>query len=94
MPLPLVPTRRDTVMIGDEKVEVRGLTRAESYEVQRLTKTDVGKAEAVMIAHGTDTPLAEVQDWLRDVPSEAAGLLADAIVELSGLGEQGARKSS
>lgn len=93
MTLPALPTRSEVVEVDGQDVKVRGLTRHEAFLVQRITADgDIEGAEVQILAAGTDTPPEEVRAWYQGASNEQVGVLVDAVVRLSGLGEA-ARKS-
>lgn len=92
--LPKVSERRSSVEIAGETVSCRSLTRAEVAEVHKAYESGSQlEAEALLVAYGTDTDLAETQEWLGTVPFDVVAPLVAHITELSGLTE-GAQKSS
>lgn len=91
MALPLVALPTDIVVVADEKVEVRGLSRAEALKLQTFDG-DLDAAENHILACGTGVTLEEAAEWRAAVAPDVAGALVDRICELSGLVE-GAQKS-
>jgi hypothetical protein len=94
MGLPVLPTRSEVVEVDGQEVKIRGLTRHEAFLVQRLTGDgDIEGAEVQILAAGTDTPPDEVRAWYQGASNDSVGVIVDAVVRLSGIGEE-ARKSS
>lgn len=91
MSLPSVPLPRDEVVVGGEKVLVRGLSRSEVLRIAAF-QGDPDKAENFIVSCGVGVSLEEAQAWRDSIPPETASPLVDRICELSGLVE-GAQKS-
>lgn len=86
---------RDVEIPGVGVVRVRGLTRAEALDVQKVDQKDPGALERKVLHLGlVDPPLseAEVQEWYDAAPAGEIDPVTAAIQELSGLAE-GAGKS-
>lgn len=79
----MVPMPTDTVKVGDGKVEVRGLSRAEYVHLNTYAD-DPEAAEAFVLACGTGLSEEEAAAWLAATPTVAAGHVLDRIAELSG----------
>jgi hypothetical protein len=86
---------------GGHSVSVRGLSRGEALEMAAVGNaladggTDgLAEGEIQLLAYGTDTPLDEVRQWYATAPSVAVKPILDKILEISGLGENGARPTS
>lgn len=92
MSLPDLPLRTDTVVVGDAKVQIRSLSRAEALKVGTFNG-DMEAAENWLLACGAGVTEDEAREWRNAVSAEDAGTIIDAICELSGLTE-GAQKSS
>lgn len=94
MSLPKVFAPIESVEVGGERFEVRVLTRAEHFRMQKLSTS--GAPEDVMeielIAMATDTPVDETREWYGATPTWAVKLLVTAITRLSHLDEE-AQKS-
>lgn len=91
MGLPSIPLPKDIVEVGGDKVEVRGLSRAEVIKLQTFNG-DMDAVENFVLSCGTGVSEDEAKEWRGAVPADEAGNLIDRIVELSGLTE-GASKS-
>lgn len=92
MSLPVIPLPRETVHLGDEFVEVRGLTRAEAATVQAL-KDDTDAMEIRVLALGTGVDEAEVRIWRDATPAGAVEAVVNAIVRLSGIGPEASKSN-
>lgn len=87
MGLPVVKLPRTTVMVGGEPVEVRGLSRAEAMRLPHF-RDDPDAAETFLLARGVGISEDEALAWRNESPVDAVGVLVDAIIDLSGLGEE------
>lgn len=85
MGLPLIPLPRDTVEVAGEKVEVRGLSRAEALKISTVYEGDLDAAETYLLSVGAEVPFEEAKEWRYAAPAAEVGRLVDRIVELSGL---------
>lgn len=79
----MVPMPTDTVKVGDGKVEVRGLSRAEYVHLNTYAGNPEA-AEAFVLACGTGVTEEEAAAWLAVTPKVPAGRVLDRIAELSG----------
>ena len=95
MSLPKFPARRSTIDIDGSFIEIRSLTRGEQAHLQQIVEAGRhwSDLEKEVIAYGTDTPLADVEEWYQATPGDICERISDAIRELSKLAE-GAQKSS
>lgn len=84
MALPQIPCPTDTVIVGDEKVDVRGLTRTEAMGIHQRS-SDPDKAETYILSKGLDEPLAVIENWRKEVASAAVEDIVNKILELTGL---------
>jgi len=89
--LPDLSLPTTTVAVGDTKVEVRSLSRAEALRIPTFGG-DLEVAENFILACGADVTEDEARAWRNSVSPDDAGIVIDAICELSGLVE-GAQKS-
>ena len=89
--LPPFPLLRSSVDLDGHKVEIRALSRAEILQLARF-QDDPDAGEDHVLAAGAEIDIDEAREWRRSTPPEIAGLVVDAILELSGLTE-GAQKS-
>ena len=80
-------TGRDTVTLSDgEKVAIRGLTRDEALEVQKIE--DLGDKDNFVIATGMVDPKLSLEDVAAWAANDSAGDLStvsEGIAELSGM---------
>ena len=95
MSLPKVYKPMEPVEIGGATFEIRSLTRAEHYRLQKMVVADApaDELEIAVIGWGTDTAPEEVREWYGAAPDFAAKELVEAIQRISKLTE-GAQKSS
>ena len=84
MGLPVVALPTDTVLIGDDKVEIRGLSRAETL---RLSGLEIDDADNLVLSIGAGVSEDEARAWRNTTSNEVVRKLVDRIVELSGLTE-------
>ena len=91
MALPKVSLPTDTVYVDGNKVEVRGLSRAEAMKLPTFAG-DMDEAEAYILSVGAGVSIEDAKAWREDSPADAVGIVVDRIVELSGL-DEGAQKS-
>jgi len=89
--LPDLPLPTSTVAVGDAKVEIRGLSRAEALRLPTF-EGDLETTENFILACGAEVTEDEARTWRNSVSPDDAGTVIDAICELSGLVE-GAQKS-
>lgn len=89
MTLPTPPLPTDLVVIADQEIKVRGLSRSEAT---RLRGMELSAAEVHVLACGCGLTETEAAEWLGSVLAEVAAPVLDRICELSGLVE-GAQKS-
>lgn len=85
MALPVKAPATDTVDLDGEKVEVRGLTRAEVIRLGSAYTNDADAAEVYLVACGTGVTEAEATEWRDATDAMSAGLVIDRIGELTGL---------
>jgi hypothetical protein len=92
--LPKIHAPIEAVEIGGERFEVRVITRAEQFRLQKLATGDTppDELEIAAISMATDTPTDEVRDWYAKTPAWAVKQLVDHIEAASRLTE-GAQKS-
>lgn len=86
MGLPNVPLPTAIVVVGDEKVEVRGLSRAAAIRFAGL-RGDPDAADILLIAFGCGISEEEAAAWRETVEFDVAGAIADQVLILSGLME-------
>lgn len=81
-----LPAQRTTVLtIDGVEFKVRELTAAETYAIkEHVDAGQLDRATQLQIAYATDTPLDEVADWWRAVPSHTAEALSQAINDFMG----------
>lgn len=84
MTLPKFAPPTASLIIEDQKIEVRGLTRSEAMGIHERSN-DPDKAEAYILSKGLDTPLAAVDAWRKEVASQAVEEIVNKILELTGL---------
>jgi hypothetical protein len=84
LPVRELPTGR--VDIDGTYVDIRSLSRAEALALQDYRGRE-DEAEVVILVAGTGCTEAEAQTWRESTDTRTAGLLIDAILELSGLVE-------
>lgn len=92
MSLPDRSLKTDIVVVGDDKVQIRSLSRSEAIRIQGFAG-DLDAAENFILACGADVTEDEARAWRANVSAEDGGVVIDAICELSGLVE-GAQKSN
>lgn len=85
------PLETSFVMLDDDKVEIRRLSRAETIRLSAFSG-NVDAAENFVLACGAGVTEDEARAWREKVSPEDAAVVVDAICELSGLVE-GAQKS-
>lgn len=83
--LPVYPLPTAIVNVGAARINIRALTRTEAMAIRALGD-DLAAIERLMISHGTDRPLEEVEAWYAASSSGLVDPLVDAIARLSGLG--------
>lgn len=95
MTLPKFLTPHTTIVVDDQEVDIRGLTRSETARFNWMVSQNKSMAEleVAVIAAGTDTPADEVKAWYETTPSHAVEAVLTAIKDLSRL-DEGAQKSS
>jgi hypothetical protein len=93
--LPKVYSPIEPVEIGGVTFEVRSLTRAEQFQMQKMVeqKAPADESEIAMIAYATDTSIEEVREWYGKTPGWAINELIAVILKVSRL-DEGAQKSS
>jgi hypothetical protein len=84
MALPVVPLGTGTVVIGGETVAIKSLSRADALQLNGF-KGREDEAEVFVIMCGTGCTADEAKAFREGNDTETAGLLIDAILELSGL---------
>lgn len=84
MSLPRSTIKTETLTIGDDKVEVRGLTRGEVAKIQQFT-SDLNEMEIHILSFGTDTPLDEARVWHPNASAGDVERIISTIQRLSGL---------
>jgi hypothetical protein len=94
MALPVVSLPRDTVEVHGEKVEVRGLSRAEAFKLTQAFPGNPDAAEAFLIACGAGVTEDEARAWREATDPTSVGKVVDRIVELSGLASAGGKDPS
>lgn len=97
MPLPSIALPRETVTVGGESVEVRGLSRGEVIALkpamERVAASDdppgrdIRALEVALLAHGMDAPRDDAERWYDAAPSSVVAPLVEAISRLSGMTE-------
>lgn len=90
MGLPVVARRKKSVPVGDEFVEIRGLSRAEARYLTTAFKDgtetgDVDGAEVWMLVTVLGVTEAEATRWREETDADVVGLVIDGIIDLSGL---------
>jgi len=92
--LPKIHAPIESVEVAGERFEVRVITRAEQFRLQKMAQEKVpeDEMEIAAIAMATDTPTDEVRDWYAVTPAWAVKQLVDHIEQASRLTE-GAQKS-
>ena len=84
MSLPVVPLGRGTVIIGDEVIEYRALSRSEALRLNTYRGRE-DEAEVYIIQCGTGCTEDEAKAFRDGNDAPTAGLLIDGIIEISGL---------
>ena len=94
MSVPKVYSPMEPVEICGVTFEVRSLTRAEHFRMQKMVedKAPADESEIAMIAYATDTAVEEVREWYGNTPGWAIDELIHVILRVSRL-EEGAQKS-
>lgn len=90
MSLPRPPLATDVVVVGDEKVEVRSLSRSEATRLRSLGD-DYEAAESWIVACGTGVTPEEAAAWRDEIDPASAGVVVDRIMQLSGLAEEASK---
>lgn len=86
MALPSVPLPRGSVEVADEKVEVRGLSRAAALRLGAFDG-DADKVENFIVAFGCEISEDEARAWREATSVEVVGPILHKILELSGMGQ-------
>jgi hypothetical protein len=95
MSLPVIALPTAVVELdGGHSITVRGLSRGEALVLSNMGTDDIALSECTLLAYGLEESLEAVQQWYQTVPSEAVKPLVEKIIDLSGLGENGARPTS
>jgi hypothetical protein len=84
MPLPIVPLASGTVTIGGVAVPYHSLSRAQALQLNGY-KGREDDAEILILAGGTGCTDDEARAFREGNDTATAGLLIDAILEISGL---------
>lgn len=84
MSLPVVPLPRGSVEIAGELVTFRSLSRSEALHMQTFRGRE-DEAEIHLLVCGTGVTSDEAKAWRDSVDTETAGILIDAIINVSGL---------
>lgn len=87
MSLPKVALPTGSVAVGGETVEFHSLTRHQALQLHTYEGRE-DEAEDFMLACATDVSIEDARAWRDSVDMETAGVLIDAIIELSGLTEK------
>jgi len=87
MSLPNLPLRKRTIDVGGETVSVRGLSRAEAVQATALLATSVEEMEIFIISVVFGVEIDEAADWYASASQGGAGVILDAVADLSGLDE-------
>jgi hypothetical protein len=92
--LPSILIPRQTIEVEGEEVKIRGLTRAEAAEFQKMVRDGKSMAdiEIAVLAAGTDTSREETKAWYATAPQHVVDPIIDAIKDISRFSE-GAQKS-
>lgn len=88
MALPRVPLPEAEVDVAGTPVKIRGISRAEAVALSKQTD-DLDALEVALVALATGETEDAVVEWRATVPYDVAGVLVDAVMELSGLDELG-----
>jgi hypothetical protein len=93
--LPKIPTSFETVDIAGELFDLRIITRAQHFRLQKMIDAEASKDELEIftISAATDTPLDEVREWYAVTATSVVEELVDHIVRQSRMNE-GAQKRS
>lgn len=83
MALPSIPIPKKYVEVGDEKVEIRGLSYALALRMQ--TMKNVEESGIFVIARGFNISDAEAKEWCENTPAAIVDEISDEILKLSGL---------
>lgn len=86
LPKSKVPTK--LLDFDGEKVSVKGLTRAETVRIGQLANSAPEYVDTVVIALGCDVTEAEAEEWLKTAALQDTQRLVEAVLELSGLGDE------
>jgi hypothetical protein len=70
--------------VNGEDVTIRSLSRAEALHLQSFQGREAD-AEPFIVSKGASVSEDEAQKWLNSTDTETAGVLIDAILDLSGL---------
>jgi len=84
MALPVKALARDSVLIGDEKVEFRAMSRSEALKLGNYRGKE-DEAEIFILQCGTSCTDDEAKAFLDANDTATAGLLIEGILALSGL---------
>lgn len=88
LPKPRPLATEDIEVLG-EVVTVRALSRSEALHVNTaFSKETADEAEVYILSKGASVSEDEARSWLQGADLEAGGLLIDAIVRLTGLGDE------
>lgn len=86
LPRPTLPT--GTIVLAGTSVDYRSLSRHQAITLNTF-KGDPDGAEDYIVACGLGVSIQEAHDWRDNVSLETAGPLIDAILDISGLTDQG-----
>ena len=84
MALPVVPLGTGSVEIGGQAVEYHALSRAQALKLAGLRGRE-DEAEVLILAGGTGCTEDEARAFREANDTDTAGLLIDAILDISGL---------
>jgi hypothetical protein len=87
LPKKALPTK--TIEVAGQKLEIRGLSRAEVIRFYVDFSGDLEGAEIYLIAKGANVSDEEAKTWREEVDANTADLLIKEISRLSALSEDG-----
>lgn len=87
MGLPQIPLRKETIVVGDEKIEVHGLSYAVALRLDSMEGTLEDKS-AFLLAMGCDVSEEEVRQWMQITPADVIDTVTEKIMELTGISRE------
>lgn len=83
MTLPSVPLPSSTVVINEQSIAIRSLTRKETMQIKAGAE-DLEECEILLLMYGTNSSREEVVAFRETTPPQATDDLVTAIADLSG----------